>query len=178
MLQSIKNGYALLARIMEHNPGTSLADLARRGADHHRGSDLGPGVTRRWLQIVLRVIGGTALACIFIVVGMGILLNAGMKTQYRTVTSPSGSHHATLAYTAGFLGRDFSVITVTKNGCCQHFAAYRYDGPSDLQDTTIVWLDDTHLRIEYRADVDRYQQCKSQVADVTIICAPLGAGKN
>ncbi len=137
-----------------------------------------PGVKRRWLQMVLRVIGGTALACIFIVVGLGILLNSGMKTQYRTVTSPGGSHHATLGYSAGFLGRDFSSVTVTKNGCCQQFAVYQYDGPSDSQDTTIVWLDDTHLRIEYRADVDHFQQCTSQVADVTIICAPLAAGKN
>jgi len=137
-----------------------------------------PGIKRRWLQIVLRVIGGTALACVCIVVGMGIVLNSGMKTQYRTVTSPSGSHHATLGYTAGFLGRDFSSVTVTKNGCCQHFAAYQYEGPSDLQSTTMVWLDETHLRIEYQADVGRYQQCKSRVADVTIICAPLTAGKN
>jgi len=137
-----------------------------------------PGIKRRWLQIVLRVLGGAAVACILVVVAIGVALSSGgPKTQYRTVTSPSGSHHATLTYDAGFLGRDFSVVTVTKNGGCQQFTAYEYEGPSDLQSTTMLWLDETHLRVEYRADPDRYQQCKSRVADVTITCAPLTAGK-
>jgi hypothetical protein len=138
-----------------------------------------PGVKLRWLQIVLRVLGGAAVACILLVAAIGIaLISGGPKTQYCTVTSPSGSHHATLTYDAGFLGRDFSGVTVTKNGCRQQFTAYEYEGPSDLRSTTMLWLDETHLRIEYRADPDRYQKCKSRVADVTITCAPPTAGKN
>ncbi len=138
-----------------------------------------PGVKPRWLQIVLRVLGGTAVACILAVVAIGVAFNSGSpETQSRTVSSPHGSHHATLTYDAGFLGRDISIVTVTKNGCRQNFTAYEYDGPSDLQDTNVLWLDETHLRIDYRADPHRYQQCESRVADVTITCAPLTAGKN
>jgi hypothetical protein len=138
-----------------------------------------PGVKRRWLQIVLRVVGGTAVACILIVVAIGVAFNSGSpETQSRTVSSPSGSHHATLTYDVGFLGRDFSVVTVTKNGCCQHFAAYEYAGPSNLQSTTMLWLDETHLQIEYRADPHRYQRCSGWVADVTITCVPFTAGNN
>ncbi len=138
-----------------------------------------PAVKWRWLRIVLRVFGGTAALFVLVTVGLGMALNSGNpKPQYRTVTSPNGSHDATLTYQAGFLGRDFSSVKITKKGCCQHFTAYEYAGPSDLTSTTVVWVDDSHLRIEFRADPDRYQHCESHVADVTIICRPPTAGKN
>jgi hypothetical protein len=138
-----------------------------------------PAVKWRWLRIVLRVFGGMAALCALVAVGLGMALNWGNpKPQYRTVTSPNGSHDATLTYDAGFLGRDFSSVEITKKSCCQHFTAYEYDGPSDLKSTTMVWVDDSHLQIEYPADPDRYQHCESRVADVTVICIPLTAGKN
>lgn len=138
-----------------------------------------PGVRWRWLRIVLRVVGGTAALCMLVIVGLGMALDSGNpKAQTHTVTSPNGSHDATLTFEAGFLGRDFSRVEITKRGCCQHFTAYEYAGPSDSQGTTVAWVDDAHLQIEYRADPNRYQHCESHVADVSIICVSPRAGKN
>jgi hypothetical protein len=179
MLPSIKNGYALLARIMEQNPSTSLAGLACRGADRHCGSDLGTrretamatnSTSRHWRN-------GTCMH-------FHNSRRVGNPFELRNENAISQRHFSErLASRNSGLLRRFSGAGLFqchghKNGCCRQFAVYQYDGPSDLQDTTIVWLDDTHLRIEYRADVDHYQHCTSQVADVTIICAPLAAGKN
>jgi hypothetical protein len=100
------------------------------------------------------------------------------KASTSTVASPNGSHDAKLTYKAGFLGRDFSMVEITKKGCCQHFRAYTYAGPSDLDSTTVIWVDDSHLRIKYTLDPDRNQHCESHVTDVTVICEPSTAGKN
>jgi hypothetical protein len=127
---------------------------------------------------VLRVLGGAAVLCVLAVVGIGMALNGNSKPQYRTVYSPNRSHQATQMYQAGFLGRDFSSIEITKKGCCQHFTAYQYDGPADLQSATMVWLNESHLQIKYRSDSRRYQRCETRVADVTITCIRLTWGEN
>lgn len=138
-----------------------------------------PAVRWRWLRIVLRFIGGAAAFCVLAIVSLGLMLNSGNpKPQHRTVASPNGSHDAKLTYHAGFLGRDFSIVEITKKGCCQHFTAYEYAGPSDLESTTVIWVDDSHLRIKYSLDPDRNQHCESHVTDVTVICEPSTAGKN
>ena len=138
-----------------------------------------PAIRWRWLRIALRILGGSAALCILAVIGFAVALNAGdPKPQYRAVSSPNGLHQATLTYQAGFLGRDFSSVEVTKKGCCQHFTAYEYDGPSDLDSTTLGWLDDSHLQIGYRPDPYRYQHCETRVADVIVACTSLSAGKN
>jgi hypothetical protein len=117
-----------------------------------------PRVRWRWLRIVICLVGGAIALFVLAVVGLGLLMiSGGPKPQHRTVTSPNGSRDATLTYSAGFLGRDFSRVEITKRGCCQHFTAYEYQGPSDLQGTDIVWPDDLHLRIEYRPDPTRFQ---------------------
>jgi hypothetical protein len=81
-------------------------------------------------------------------------------------------------YASGFLGRDFSSVELTKKGFCKHFTAYKYDGPSDLTGTTLIWLDDSHLQIQYHADPSRYQHCETRAADITITCTPLKAETN
>jgi hypothetical protein len=132
-----------------------------------------PAVRWRWLRIVLRVLGGMAALYILMVVGIGMALNGNSKPQYRTVMSPKGSHEATLKYEGGFLGRDFSSVEIKRQDCCQRFTAYEYEGPSDLTGTSLLWLDESHLQIQYHADPNRYQRCKTRVADVVITCAPL-----
>ena len=138
-----------------------------------------PAVRWRWLRIMLRLIDGAAAFCVLAILSLGLMLNLGNpKLQYRTVASPNGSHDAELTYQAGFLGRDFSIVEITKKGCCQHFRAYTYAGPSDLDSTTVIWVDDSHLRIKYTLDPDRNQHCESHVTDVTVICEPSTAAKN
>lgn len=128
---------------------------------------------------MLRFIGGATVFCVLAIVSIGLMLNAGNpNSQHRTVVSPNESHDAKLTYQAGFLGRDFSIVEVTKKGYCQHFTAYEYAGPSDLESTTVIWVDDTHLRIKYSLDPDGIQRCESHVTDVTVICEPSTAGKN
>jgi hypothetical protein len=137
-----------------------------------------PIIKWRWVRIVFRVLGGTAALYVLVIVGIGMALNTGSHPQYRTVTSPNGLHQATLMYQGGFLGRDISIVEITRKGCCRHLTAYEYEGPADLQGTTLVWLDDSHLRIEYHSDSDRYQRCEARVGDITIICTPTAAENN
>ena len=57
-----------------------------------------PGIKWRWLRMSLRIVGGVAAAIIVPVVGFALLLRLDdPKPQYRTVSSPSGLHQATLA---------------------------------------------------------------------------------
>lgn len=138
-----------------------------------------PGIKWLWLRVLIRTVGGLAGLFIFAVVGFGALLvSGGPKPQYRTVYSPAGLHQATLRYQAGFLGRDSTTVKVKNRSCCQHFTAYVYDGPSNITGTTMTWLDDSHLQIQFRTDPDRYQRCNPKVADVIIICKPLPAASD
>jgi hypothetical protein len=138
-----------------------------------------PGIKIRWLRISLRLVGGAAALFAVVLLSFPLMLIAGQpEPEYRTFISPTGSHAATLKYSAGFLGRDFSTVKVTKKGCCQHFTAYEYLGPSFADATVLSWDDESHLRIRYRFDPARYQQCESRVADVVVICEAIGAGKN
>jgi hypothetical protein len=132
-----------------------------------------PAVGWRWLRIVLRMVGGAAAILVLVLVSIGWLRSG--KPKYRTLDSPNGLNRATLEYESGFLGRDFSSVELTKNGFCKRFTAYEYDGPSDLTSTTLLWLDDSHLQIQYRADPNRYQHCETRVADIIIACTPLKA---
>ena len=128
-----------------------------------------PAIKWRWLRILLRIVGGAAALFVLVAASIGLLLCCSAKPQYRTLDSPTGLRRATLKYESGFLGRDFSSVEITKKGFCKHFTAYEYDGPSDLTSTTLIWLDDSHLQIQYHADRSRYQHCETRVA---VTCPP------
>jgi hypothetical protein len=131
-----------------------------------------PGVKWRWARLLMRAVGVIIGAFILVVVGFGELLASGNpKPEIRQVASPTGAHNATLTYSAGFLGRDFTSVEITNRGCCEHFTAYEYSGPSEINGTTVVWLDDSHLEITYDVDSQgRFQKCQAGVANVTVIC--------
>jgi hypothetical protein len=138
-----------------------------------------PNIKWRWLRVLLRVTGGAAAVFAIFFVSFALLLNSGnTKPERRTTKSPSGLHQATVRYEAGFLGRDFSRVELTKAGSCKHFIAYEYEGPSDLTRTTVAWVDDWHLQIQYYADHERRQRCETRVADVVITCRPIEERKN
>lgn len=133
-----------------------------------------PKVKWLWLRVILRIVGGCAALFALAVVGLAALLVSGdPKPQYRVSNSPTSLHKATLTYQAGFLGRDSSVVTIVNKGCCQHFKAYEYAGPSDVNSTKMIWLDDSHLEIQYYFDPRRFQKCEKSIPSVTIICAPV-----
>jgi hypothetical protein len=133
-----------------------------------------PGIKWRWLRISIRIVAGLAAILIVPVAGLALLFVAtDTKPEYRTVNSPTGLHQATLTYHAGFLGRDFSQVRIKSKSCCKHFTAYEYAGPSDITETKMTWIDDSHLQIEYYSDPERMQHCQKQVADVLIICKAL-----
>lgn len=133
-------------------------------------------VRLRWVRITVRLIGGVVLFCLVSAASVGLLLNSGNpKPEHLSVASPSGSHLATLTYQAGFLGRDYSTVKISKKGCCEHFTAYEYAGPSHITAASLVWADDSHLRIRYIFDPLRRQRCETHVADVDILCEPRSA---
>lgn len=132
-----------------------------------------PKIKWLWLRVASRIVGGAAALFVLAVIGLALLLSSGNpKPQFRVSESPTGRHKATLTYQAGFLGRDSSLVTVVSKGCCQHFRAYEYAGPSDINSTKMIWLDDSHLEIQYYLDPRRYQHCEKSIPSVTIICSP------
>lgn len=137
-----------------------------------------PGIRRRSLRLSLRITGGLIALFVVVVLGpplfLGFLFYAGTpRAQFTTIASASGLHRAILMYQSGFLGRDFSRVQITKTGSCQHFTAYEYHGPSELEATKLVWLDDRHLQIQYFVDKHRPQHCEAQVTDVSVACIPV-----
>lgn len=127
-------------------------------------------IRRDWLRITLRVMGvflvvPTILSCL--IAGCSL----ADSHRPRVVISPDGSRVADYAYEAGFLGRDFSGVTVRLSKSIHPEEAYFYFGPSDWEGTTVRWLDNRNLEIGYHPDPDgRTQQCNAQAAGVEIHC--------
>jgi hypothetical protein len=139
-----------------------------------------PGVRWRWARILLRTIAGLIggyivliLGYFIVALGFGVLLaSSAPAPEYRQIPSPSGVRTATLTYSAGFLGRDFTSVEISNRGDRERFTAYEYAGPSDVNETTLTWRDDSHLEIGYYADPNRAQRCEAQVANVAVTCIP------
>jgi hypothetical protein len=127
-------------------------------------------IRRNWLRITLRVVGvflvvPTVLSCL--IAGCSL----ADTNRPRVVISPDGSRVADYTYEAGFLGRDFSGVTVRLSKSIHPEEAYFYFGPSEWEGTTVRWLDNRNLEIGYHPDRDgRTQQCNPQAAGVEIHC--------
>jgi hypothetical protein len=101
---------------------------------------------------------------------LGFMFAAGNPpARSRTVKSGDGEE-ATLNYEGGFLGRDYTFVTLKQPGVCRHVRIFWLDGPSFLDDAKLEWLDNEHLRISYHARPDDRQHCESQVGEVRISC--------
>jgi hypothetical protein len=133
-----------------------------------------PRVRWFWVRVLLRLIGGAAALLVLVVFGFVALISSkDPKPEYRTVTSPSGSHQAILKYQSGWLAMDTTRVSLTNKGCCQHFIVFEYDGASDPSAVTMTWIDESHLRITYYSDPREYRRCVSQVRGVSIVCNPV-----
>ncbi|MBS1798584.1 MAG: hypothetical protein JSS95_02030 [Acidobacteria bacterium] len=84
--------------------------------------------------------------------------------------SPDRKHVADLTYEAGFLGRDFTGVTIRSSNSLHGEEAYFYFGPSSWEDTNVRWLDDQNLEIGYRPDSQRTQACKPVAAGISVHC--------
>jgi hypothetical protein len=132
-----------------------------------------PKIRKRWLLITSRILGAVAavpLSFVLIAVLFALLLNSGNpSTQTRIVRSSEGQQ-ATLSYDAGFLGRDYTKVTLKRTGCCRHIVVLWHHGPSEFDDPKIEWADNRHLRITYHTRRDDPQHCERQVGNIAVTC--------
>ncbi len=133
-----------------------------------------PRVRKPWLRIASRILGAASLVPVAILLpalALGFMLRAGdPPTQVRTVRSTDGQE-ATLRYDAGFLGRDYTEVTLKRSGCCQHDPVFWHAGPSWFDDVQIEWLDNRHLHLTYHARRGDAQHCQERVGDTNILCS-------
>jgi hypothetical protein len=136
-----------------------------------------PKLRKRWLRIVSRIVGVAALVPAAIglpAILLGLALAMGNPpTATRVLYSPDGQE-ARLSYDAGFLGRDYTNITLKATGCCRHVPVFWHAGPSYLDDVNMKWQDNRHLRLTYHARSGDPQHCEQRVGEVTIVCISLG----
>jgi hypothetical protein len=135
-----------------------------------------PKLSKRWMRITSRILGAVGVVPLVIVLPAFLfallLVSGNPPAKTLTVRSPDG-YEATLAYNAGFLGRDHTEVTLKRPGCCRHTVIFWHAGPSWFNDMKIKWVDNRHLHLTYHVRRGDPQHCENQVADVTIICTSL-----
>jgi len=136
-----------------------------------------PKLRRRWLRITSRVLGVVATVPL-IVLGpaflLGLMLASGNPpTVNRTVRSQSGQE-ARVSYNAGFLGRDYTEVTLKSPSCCRHTRIFWHAGPSFSEDVKVDWVDSQHLHLTYHARSTDPIHCEQRYGEITIECTNLG----
>jgi hypothetical protein len=101
---------------------------------------------------------------------LGLALNAGNPSAKTRVIKSSDVQEAKLSYSAGFLGRDYTEVTLKHPGCCWHITVFSHNGPSWFDDVKVEWLDNRHLHITYHARPGDPQHCEGKVGEVMITC--------
>ena len=136
-----------------------------------------PKLRKRWMRVTSRILGVAALLPALIMlpaVFLGFLLSMGNPpTETRVVRSQDGQE-AKISYDAGFLGRDYTQVSLKPIGCCQDVTVFWHGGPSSLDDVSAEWIDNRHLRLRYHARSGDQQHCEQRVGNVTIVCESLG----
>ena len=132
-----------------------------------------PWVRAQWLRMTLWVLGGIGvLPLVALVAGvlLGVLMNLdNPRAKTRVVQSPKGQR-AELIYHAGFLGRDYTEVTLKRTGCCGHSTVFWHQGPSWIDDPKLEWIDNRELDIVYHARPDDRRYCEDSVAEIKIVC--------
>jgi hypothetical protein len=135
-----------------------------------------PKVRRRKLRVATRALGAVAALPVLVILPaslFGRLLASGNPpTESRVFDLVSGPQ-AKLSYNAGFLGRDYTEVTLKQPGCCRHVKVFWHMGPTTLDDTKVRWLDRQHLRITYHARTGDPAHCEQRVGEVSITCTAL-----
>lgn len=115
-----------------------------------------PKLRHRWLIFGSRILGALAFLPFIVILPSLLLIFVAVRAtppaESRLFTSPDG-HQAELRYHAGFLGRDYTQVTLKHPDCCQHKVVFWDAGPSSFDATTVRWLDKTRqatLRLRAR----------------------------
>ena len=127
-----------------------------------------PKVRNTRLRTACRVLGGVGVVALIPLL-FPIALSMGPPTERRTFRSSDGEE-ARLSYDAGFLGRDYTEVSLKHPGSCRHTKVFWHLGPSSFDDPTVEWIDAQHLRITYHTRSDDLQECEKQVGQVYILC--------
>jgi hypothetical protein len=132
-----------------------------------------PLLQKRWLRVSSRILGAVMLLPFLMLVAsliFGFMLAGGNPpAQSRTARSSDGDE-ATVEYYGGFLGRDFTSVTLKRLHQCPHVRVFWLQGSSFFDDVQLVWLDNRHLQISYHASRDDSQHCENRAGEITISC--------
>jgi hypothetical protein len=79
-----------------------------------------------------------------------------------------------VSYDGGFLGRDYTKVSLKAPCCCKHTTIFEHDGPSSIDDVQVEWVDTRHVRLTYHARPSDYVRCEQRLAEVTVVCTSLG----
>lgn len=125
---------------------------------------------RTWLKLCMRISGGILILPLFVCVLL-LLAMVACSSRPRILVSPDSQHVAEYSYEAGFLGRDYTFVSVRRNWSLIRSDVYRYAGPSDWSGTEVRWIDNEHLLIRYTQDGrDHFQQCGREAAGILVQC--------
>lgn len=140
-----------------------------------------PRLQPRWLRYSVRAIGiCIAIPAVLLVFLAALFVFGAAPAQYKTVSSPTGMYQARQEYDAGFLGRDFSEVTIKKHDCCWRYRAFTLENPGSLGSIRLKWLGDHHLRISYLYMGPGYgsAKCYAKVDGIAVTCIPLAPNSN
>lgn len=117
--------------------------------------------------------GGAVVLLPLVIVLPALLLGFALASgnppaQSRVISSPRGMQ-AAVTYNAGFLGRDFTKVTL-KGGRCQNATVFWHAGPSDFVDPQVQWVDDQHLTIRFHTRTGDRIFCAALSGAVHVDC--------
>jgi hypothetical protein len=121
---------------------------------------------------MVRALGGTVLGATTVAaVVFGFFSTLDPPREHFVAVSPDGSRFALLSHRELRDGAA-TEVTVAPHGCCSRFIAYRYfgDGSDYAGQSSIKWIDNHHLKVEYVRDASGTQYCAASVGDIVITC--------
>lgn len=134
-----------------------------------------PRMSRGWTRRIIRALGGVVLGvAIMAAVLFGFFASLDPPREHFVAVSPDGSRFALLSHSELRDGAA-TEVTVAPRGCCTRFIAYRYfgNGSDYAGQSSIKWIDNHRLRVEYVRDTSGTQDCASEVGGIVITCVPL-----
>lgn len=131
-----------------------------------------PRSSKGWTRRITRFTGVIVLGIAALVaVLFGVFAGVDPPRQHFVAMSPDGTRAALLSHSELRDGAA-TEVTVAPHGCCTRFIAYRYYGDGDdyTGPTSLNWVDDKHLRLEYVRDPSGIQECASKFGDIVVTC--------